>query len=94
MNNITKEQLEELALRISLRFHLSDFDQSKPASETFDEFGENDNDKIVVWQPFEEWGVDDVAESIGNLSYDIEQIIGNALGIGQWPPHLLQLLMH
>lgn len=79
MNNLTKEQIEKLALKVALRFHLSDFDYDKKASDTLTGIGTDED--IVVWEPFERMSTSDLHDSIWNLSNDIQTTMSKALGL-------------
>jgi hypothetical protein len=79
MNDITKEQIQELALEVALRFHLSDFDEDKKASDIYDAVGKDQD--IVIWETFENWDANSITDSIWNLSNDIETTISDALGL-------------
>ena len=69
----TKEQIKEMALGVALRFHLADFDPDKTSWSAFvtlvDDYNNGD---VTVWEPFEDWSIDSVYDSIWNLANDIE----------------------
>ena len=79
---MNKEQVKEMALGVAMRFHLSDFDQDKTSTLAYAMLVDDyDNGDITVWEPFEDWSIDSVYDSIWNLANDIEQTITNALGL-------------
>jgi len=69
----TKEQIKEMALGVAMRFHLADFDPEKTSWSAFvtliDDYNNGD---VTVWEPFEDWSIDSVYDSIWNLANDIE----------------------
>jgi hypothetical protein len=69
----TKEQIKEMALGVAMRFHLADFDPEKTSWSAFvtlvDDYNNGD---VTVWEPFEDWNIDSVYDSIWNLANDIE----------------------
>jgi hypothetical protein len=69
----TKEQIKEMALGVAIRFHLADFDPDKTSWSVFvtlvDDYNNGD---VTVWEPFEDWSIDSVYDSIWNLANDIE----------------------
>lgn len=85
---MTTEQVHKIALDIALRFHLADFNFDKP-EEAYDRVGRNlldsedEEDIIVLWEPFEYWDGESVANSIWNLTNDILTSFEEALGIVQ-----------
>jgi hypothetical protein len=79
---MNKEQVKEMALGVAMRFHLSDFDQDKTSTLAYAMLVDDyDNGDITVWEPFEDWSIDSVYDSIWNLANDIEQTVTNALGL-------------
>jgi len=78
MNNITKEQINELATGVAMRFHLSEYNDGISAVDAFEEMSE---ENVIVWQPFEEWELSEVEDSIANLAFDIENHVIKALGL-------------
>jgi hypothetical protein len=79
MKTITKEQVQELSLSVALRYHLSQFDHAKKATDIFDAIGEDAS--IISWEPFQNWDVDILTDSIWNLASDFEETFLKELGI-------------
>ena len=88
MNNLTEEQIYKLALDIALRYHLSDFNDDKP-EEVLENLEadiyetDNEDDQIVVWEPFENDNGQTVSDNIFNLKRDIATTFIEALGEAQ-----------
>jgi hypothetical protein len=78
---MTNEQIKEMALGVAMRFHLAEFDQDKTATLAYAMLVDDyDNGDITVWEPFEDWSIDSVYDSIWNLANDIEQTVKAGLG--------------
>ena len=77
---MTNEQIKEMALEIALRFHLSEMGENEDgkATDIFEALGIDE--EIVVWEPFEDWDMSSVEDSIWNLANDIEQTVKAGLG--------------
>lgn len=86
MNNMNKkqtQQLKNMALKVALDFHLSDYDSTKTPKQVFNNLKHQD---VVVWEPFEYWELSSVEESIDGLAFNVEKTILQALealGIAQ-----------
>jgi hypothetical protein len=88
MNNLTEEQIYKLALDIALRYHLSDFNDDKP-EEVLEHLEmnlyetDNEDDQIIVWEPFENHDGQVISDHIFNLKRDIATTFIEALGEAQ-----------
>jgi hypothetical protein len=64
------------ALAVALRFHLCDIDETKTPEEMYQYISEieelSEDELLTVWEPFENWGVSSLLESIWGLASDIE----------------------
>lgn len=78
---MTNEQLQEMAMGIAMRFHLSEYNQDIPAMEAFDAVLNSKDESALVWEPFEDWEVQSLCESIWTLADDVKRTITEALGL-------------
>lgn len=67
---MSPEEIKTEALKVALRCFLSDYPQHLEPEEVLELIDEDDD--IIVWQPFEYWEKDDIVNVITSLADDIE----------------------
>lgn len=78
---MTKIQLEEMAMGIAMRFHLSEYNQDIPALQAFDAVLNSRDESALAWEPFEDWEVSSLCDSIWNLADDVKRTFAEVLDI-------------
>ena len=68
---MTNKEIAELALENSLAYHLSEYPHF-PANAVRDLVAE-DNEDIIVWEPFQWWETDSLIEAIDNMASTLEE---------------------